>query len=183
MPVVSLTEDTIAMTIETLNQTSTVIAKGEIIRQVAARSGHPATTTRAVIDALTATIHDLTSFIMPELHPSANLRADRRFAFKRQQFAIAPHISRPLFDLLAANILGNRRVVVINFERPEIVGAEVDWRFWVKLAADLATKAGGKIGHGGLSLRDAVDGIANDGTSAMSCAGTIRAPQWDVSMD
>ena len=29
---------------------------------------------------LTATIHDLTSFLMPELHPNANLRADRAFA-------------------------------------------------------------------------------------------------------
>lgn len=29
---------------------------------------------------LTATIHDLTTFLMPELHPAANLRAERSFA-------------------------------------------------------------------------------------------------------
>ncbi len=29
---------------------------------------------------LTATIHDLTGFLMPELHPAANLRAERSFA-------------------------------------------------------------------------------------------------------
>jgi len=36
---------------------------------------HPPTRTR-----LTATIHDLTCWLMPELHPAANLRADRSFA-------------------------------------------------------------------------------------------------------
>lgn len=40
---------------------------------------------------VTATIHDMTCWLMPELHPSANLRAERRFAavLRRADAAIA----------------------------------------------------------------------------------------------
>src|SRR5581483_2562225 len=81
---------------------------------------------------LTATIHDMTAWLLPELHPSANLRAERTFAevLRRADAAIA--VSQcTKEDAVRVMRLPPERVTVIHsgvpdafFEvRPEAVAA------------------------------------------------------------
>ena len=61
----------------------------------------------------------------PDQRRAADVQADGRLAVEGQQFLVAPHVERAQLDLLAAERLADGVVVVIDFERAEIVGAEV----------------------------------------------------------
>src|SRR5262249_13890334 len=78
---------------------------------------------------------------------AADERADGRFAVDGQQLAIAPHVERAHLDLAAINRLADGVVVVIDFERAEIVFAIVERLLRVGLAAQTTLEAADKIAH------------------------------------
>src|SRR5262245_1559972 len=69
---------------------------------------------------LTATIHDLTSWLLPELHPSANIRADRSFAelMRRADGLIAVSASTK-DDAVRLTGIQPERITVIHSGIPE----------------------------------------------------------------
>lgn len=80
---------------------------------------------------LTATIHDMTCFLMPELHPAANLRADRSYA----------ELMRRANGLIAVSECTRRdavRVLGIPEERIAVIHSGVAPAFFHPPAADIA---------------------------------------------
>src|SRR5207249_8561718 len=84
---------------------------------------------------------------------AADLPADGRFAFERQELLEAPHVVGPQLDLFARHRLGDGVVVVIDFERAEIFGTEVDRRDGVSLAAQTTFETADKRRRHGPILR------------------------------
>ena len=60
---------------------------------------------------------------------------------ERQKFLEAPHIVVARLDFAAADGLGDGVVVVIDFERAEILGAEIDRADGIRLAAEPTLQA------------------------------------------
>ena len=75
---------------------------------------------------------------------AANLRADSGFAVERQEFAVSPHGPRPCRSSPGSDGLGDPVVVVGNFERPEVVDAEVE-RSWDRVCRKRDTSARSRV--------------------------------------
>jgi len=65
----------------------------------------------------------------------ADVAADGRLAVDREEFAVAPHGAGPGRDRLAGERPGDSLVVVGHFQRPEVLGAEIESFLGVELAA------------------------------------------------
>src|SRR5262249_19422102 len=76
--------------------------------------------------------------IGPNQRRPADLSTDGGLAVEREQFVIAPHVAWPRLDFLAADRFGDSVVVVLNFERAEIIDAEVERLLGILLAAHAA---------------------------------------------
>ena len=83
--------------------------------------------------------------IGPDQRRAADLRTDRRFAVEGQQFAVAPHV-RGRFSILSRLIAwATACVIVIDLERAEVVGTEIEWLLGVEFAAHPTTQANREI--------------------------------------
>src|SRR5262249_25442464 len=78
---------------------------------------------------------------------AADLRANGGLAVERQQLAVAPHVRGSPLDLAAADGLSYGLVIVIDLERPKIVGAEVEGLFGVGFATQTTFQTANKIGR------------------------------------
>src|SRR5262249_61999287 len=79
---------------------------------------------------------------------AADVEADGRFPLQRQELLVAPHGERPGLDLRPADGLGERVVVVVHFERAEIVLAEVGGGDGVQPVTQAALEASDEgVGH------------------------------------
>src|SRR3712207_9242136 len=72
-----------------------------------------------------STLFPYTTLFRSDQRRAADLQADGRLAVDRQQLLVAPHGAGAAPDRLAAQGPADRLVVVLDLERAEVLGAEI----------------------------------------------------------
>ena len=93
---------------------------------------------RIVLEPEFANTECIGEAVGPNQRRATDVTSNGRFARQWEKLAVAPHVRGAALEQLSADFRLDLCVIVRDFERPEIIDAEVDCRFGVQFAADAA---------------------------------------------